>query len=108
MKKCEQCGKEVSNRAKFCSDKCRMAYNRAQPEQDVRFEPEQSKPEQEPEQVLSDGQRWTPDGSARALLEQWRKGKGTPYQQALGRLNAFYGKLHCPKLYEHIKWSELR
>ena len=44
--KCLNCKKEISLNAKYCSDKCRMAYNRAntQPEQ---VEPEQVKhPEQ--------------------------------------------------------------
>lgn len=35
MNKCLQCGKDISDKAKFCSDKCRMAYSRRtkEPEQ---------------------------------------------------------------------------
>ena len=70
MNKCLNCNKEIGLRAKYCSDRCRMAYNRQpeqnihepeqtrtdlpeQPEQNVRPEPEQTQPEHEPEQLLT-------------------------------------------------------
>lgn len=43
--KCLNCDKELNNeRAKYCSDKCRMAYSRRTKQ------PEQKQPEQTPEQ----------------------------------------------------------
>ena len=43
---CKQCNQELTNpRAKFCSDRCRMAWKRSQPEQiDPNKQPEQSDP----------------------------------------------------------------
>lgn len=42
MNKCKQCGQAVSDKATYCSDKCRMAYNRS----NRTDEPEQIQPEQ--------------------------------------------------------------
>lgn len=49
MNECLNCKKEISGKAKYCSDKCRMAYQRRtkqgeQPEQkDPDFQPEQTR-----------------------------------------------------------------
>ena len=45
--KCLNCNKEISDKAKYCSDKCRMSYvraNKKQPEHEQT--PEQTAPEQ--------------------------------------------------------------
>lgn len=48
MNRCKNCGKEVSNKATYCGDKCRMAFKRksdTQPEQKGEQEqPEHSNP----------------------------------------------------------------
>jgi hypothetical protein len=49
MSKCKNCGKEVSKKAIYCSDKCRMQYKRTtrteQPEQNPnKVQPEQANP----------------------------------------------------------------
>ena len=56
--KCLNCDKEISDKAKYCSDKCRMAFNRKQPEQEGEQQPEQNLPEQgeQPEQMLPEHQ----------------------------------------------------
>lgn len=46
MNKCKFCNKEISQKATFCSDKCRMAFKRSQPEQNKEIQPEQIQPEQ--------------------------------------------------------------
>lgn len=46
--KCKQCNVEISNRAKFCSDKCRMQFKRSQPEQKAN----KLNPNTEPEQIV--------------------------------------------------------
>ena len=43
MNKCLQCAKEISDKAKYCSDKCRMAYTRTNKIE----QPEQTQPEHE-------------------------------------------------------------
>ena len=41
MNKCLLCSKDISDKAKYCSDKCRMAFTRTvQPEQ---IQPEQAR-----------------------------------------------------------------
>ncbi len=54
---CLQCNKEISPKAKYCTDKCRMAYNRAntQPEQDSTTQPEQVPRTGQPEHSCGDG-----------------------------------------------------
>jgi hypothetical protein len=47
MNKClNNCGTEISSRAKFCSDKCRMSYKRSEPEHEQSANPNTNKPEQ--------------------------------------------------------------
>ena len=51
MNKCLLCSKDISDKAKYCSDKCRMAFTRTvQPEQ-IQPEHEQMTPNKQPEQI---------------------------------------------------------
>ena len=54
MNKCLQCNSSISDKAKYCSDKCRMAFTRTnkivQPEQ-IQPEHEQKTPNKQPEQI---------------------------------------------------------
>jgi hypothetical protein len=43
---CLNCKKEVSDRAKYCSDRCRMAFSRVN-----KLQPEQKSEQKEPEQL---------------------------------------------------------
>ena len=51
--KCLNCNKVISDKAKYCNDKCRMAFNRKANKQPEQIQPEQAKqPEQkQPEQL---------------------------------------------------------
>ena len=56
MNRCKQCGLDVTGKRQFCDDRCRMAFNRSQSEQSEQTEheqPEQMKPNTQPEQVAS-------------------------------------------------------
>ena len=46
MRVCKQCHEPVEGKKRYCNDACRMAYKRAQPEQETGDQPEQTKPEQ--------------------------------------------------------------
>lgn len=54
MNKCIQCNTIISDKAKYCSDKCRMAFTRTnkivQPEQ-IQPEHEQMTPNKQPKQI---------------------------------------------------------
>lgn len=71
---CLQCNNQISVKAKYCSDKCRMAYIRSQPEQPEQNkapQPEQIQPEQtkQPEQTTPNNQPeqvWTEQGKCHA------------------------------------------
>lgn len=97
------CSVEVIGRQVYCSDKCRMSYNRTK----RTVEPEQTKANSQSEhypepptfkdkaggiaRIMS--RAWVLSRSRselRRILDDWRLNMGTEYQRRLGELAAFY------------------
>ncbi len=74
--KCKNCNNESIGRSRYCSDTCRVSYNRNK--------------KRNTETVTSQtvtGKSVTPE---KALLRKWADGGGTSYQRLLGRLALHY------------------
>ena len=103
MNRCVQCGIEYeakTARSKYCSDKCKVsAYRNKDTVTSVTVTDDNDVTVTDPNPLaildpatnpnttdyitLSDGQQFYPDPRPAQILDQWRQGKGTPYQQTL-------------------------
>lgn len=86
MGTCKNCNAAIEGKKTYCSDKCRMSFNRCKPN---------SQPEQTQSEQIKPNKAWTiadvlamTRAETDQLLEGWRLGKGTEYQRRLGQLSA--------------------
>jgi len=107
MKCINECGKDTIGRSKYCSDSCKVLYNRKQSvtvnrkkatvnsdtkvyvKSAIDLSPDTNPNTNQPV-TLSDGQQFYLDPRPAQHIAEHRQGAGTPYQQQLATLSLQY------------------